>query len=115
MDVRGYSYSDAHKYVIGMRFKANMTQNFQTFLRYLYVPQDQRPEYPTEQEKEKSRVPVITLEQKPEIKLEDTFQVKLRKKKLKKTIGPKQVIDELSPDDVKIQDALESLYSQVKK
>ena len=115
MDVRGYSYSDANKYVVGMRFKINLTQNFQTFLRYLYVPQDQRPESPKELEIAKSKVPVITLEQKPVIKLEDTFQVKLRKRKLKKTIGPKQVIDELSPDDAKLQDALESLYSQVKK
>ena len=116
MDIRGYCYSDANKYVVGMRFRINLTQNFQSFLRYLYVSQDQRPESPKQNlENNKTKIPEITLEQKPEIKLEDTFQVKLRKKKLKKTIGPKQVIDELSPDDAKLQDAMEKLYSQVKK
>lgn len=48
MNVRGYSYSDASKYVILLRFKVNLTQNFISFLRYLFVSEDQRPEAVTE-------------------------------------------------------------------
>lgn len=107
MTVRGYNYTEASKYVIGMRFKVNLPQNFQTFLKYLFVDPKERPETPRAlieikqnlQQKE-NKTP------EPEFKLEDAFQTKLRKNKIKKTTGPKKSVDETNPDDIKLQKAI---------
>lgn len=118
MNVRGYSYHEASKYVIGQRFRVTLTQNFQSFLQYLFISPDKRPESPKAIPNGLNNIPLLHLQTKapePEFKIEDTFQVKLRKKKLKKSKGSKKNLQENNPDDVKLQKAIESLYSQVKK
>lgn len=44
MSERGYSYHEASKYAIAQRFKISLTQDFENFLKYLFVKQNQRPE-----------------------------------------------------------------------
>jgi len=114
MNVKGYSYHDASKYVIYMRFSINMTQGFQNFLKYLFVSLDKRPKSPQPlPEKEINSTNNKTPE--PEFKIEETFQMKLRNKNFKKEVPKKINSKTKNPQEDIIQKALESLYSQVKK
>jgi hypothetical protein len=116
MNIRGYSYHEASKYVIFMRFKINLPQPYQTFLRYLFISPENRPESPkiaSLSSKEKTATPNKTPE--PEFKIEDTFQMKLRKKKLPKVTVTKHDANDTSADAQKLQKLIEILYSQVKK
>jgi len=89
MSVRGYEYNEASKYIINQRFKINLTQNYQTFLKYLFVSPDQRPETPQAPLSDKENIEKAAEEVKamPEFKIEDTFQMKLRKNKINKKIS----------------------------
>ena len=118
MNVKGYSYVEANKYVVEMRFKIGITHKFASFLKFLFVSQEERPETPPQQLSDRNRTPTINLEEqkKPEIDVNDTFQMKLRKNKIKKpNMQKKSSIDEGNAEDILLQKYLDSLYSQVKK
>lgn len=82
----------------------------------MFIPESERPEEPRPMSARIMR-PIIQLEEnkKSDFKIEETFQMKLRKNKIKKTMGPKKSIDDTNPEEIKLQKAMESLYSQVKK
>jgi hypothetical protein len=118
MNVRGYSYSEASKYIIAQRFKISLTQDFQNFLKYLFVASDLRPDDPPPVSRSNNLTAAIEnniTTPQPEYKLEDTFQVKLRKKKLDRPKSVKKNIDETKPEEIMLQKDMETLYSQVKK
>ena len=99
-----------------MRFKINLPQHYQTFLRYLFIPPEDRPESPkmaSQSSKEKAETPNKTPE--PEFNVEDTYQMKLRKKKLPKTTITKHDTSDTSPEAKKLNKCIEDLYGQVKK
>ena len=85
MTFLGYSYNEATKYIIAQRFIINLTQDFITFLQYLFVDLDHRPP-PNPAVNlinlQKSLVKEEEKKEEPEFNIKDTYQMKLRKNKL---------------------------------
>lgn len=87
-----------------------------SFWKFLFIEADKRPETPKALSDRTPKPTLILEDKKQQYDINDAFQMKLRKNKLKpQAMSKKQSADESSPEEVILNKACEALYSQVKK